>query len=360
MAGKVKSMGGYLIRVIALAAVLCAGWLVSEASSGTPVSASRPIGGSSGAGESIVTRQIRLSFSLPGTTYPRDALVPATVRLTNFASRSISTWDCLADSLGAEVVRSDGGQAYPPLLPPPGAPWAECPGALGASPVRHTITLGPGQTLTRTEYLVLRSPAVQAFADLGPVSNQGKPVVILTPRLRLHTIVAPGPQIHLRVGPAVSARVTPVPGSGPLLYSQFATCRGTASTPDRVSATAAPPSQWVSAPGTTLQPFTAPPCSSLTEWILFVGQVGRPITRAYYCRQHDRCDYAPPTSQQMGIATCKRDIAKAIEAGQLPREAARYAIGLSSTPPDGMTPAQQKLAGAFHARCAPLLKLPGH
>lgn len=79
----------------------------------------------------ITKGQIHLSLQLENTAYPRNALVLATVRLTNHTRHPISTWDCLRSSLGAEVSSPDGMVTYyPPLLPPPGAPWYGCPGGM--------------------------------------------------------------------------------------------------------------------------------------------------------------------------------------------------------------------------------------
>ncbi|GAC1529690.1 MAG: hypothetical protein NVS2B16_36940 [Chloroflexota bacterium] len=308
---------------------------------------------------SITTGSIRLSLQLGATAYPRNALVLATIRLTNHSGHSISTWDCLRSSLGVEVPRSGGvGTLYPPLLPPPGAPWYGCPGDVGMGGMRRQMTTIPaGQTLTRMTYVVLRAFTIRAWAQLTVRAGQMKPTLIQTPQVRLREIAAPGPAVYVRVGSSVSARVIPVPRAGPILYSEYASCGATA--PNEYFNASATYSRWSRMSGTLLYPFNRT-CRSLSEWVVFVAQPSRPIAQAYYCARHDRCAYAPPTPQEQGITACKLDVARTIMTGRLPRSAARYAIGLSSIPPVGLTPTRQVLAQKIHARCAPLLTRRGH
>jgi len=300
------------------------------------------------------TRQIHLSLQLQKAVYPRNALVLTTVRLTNNSARPISTWDCLRSSLGAEVPRSNGeGDLYPPLIPPPGAPWAGCPGELAMGGIRRmTTTIAVSQTLTRTSYVVLRGLSVRGWAQLMTSPGQGKPTMLQTPLIHIHPAPAAGPAVRLRTGPSISVHVIPVTAGGPLLYSEYASCRTLE--PNRPLTVSATFSRWYRASKTVLYPFHRS-CSSLLEWMLFVAQPGRPIARVYYCAQHDRCIYAPPTPQELGIARCKVDIARAVVGGHLPASSARYAIGISSVLPSSLTPRQQALAKKFRARCAGLL-----
>lgn len=106
----------------ALLAILLAPFLVPA----LPPAGTRPA--SSGfLSTAITTQGVRLSLTLPDNAYPKDALVPTTIRLQNLTGRTISTWDCLAYSLTAEVVGADALVKYPPVLPSPGAPWRACP-----------------------------------------------------------------------------------------------------------------------------------------------------------------------------------------------------------------------------------------
>lgn len=217
---------------------------------------------------------------------------------------------------------------------------------------RQMTQIPAGRTLTRMTYVVLRAFTARAWASLSLRAGQMKPTVLQTSPIHIRETAAAGPTVRIQTNALISARVTPIPAAGPILYSEYAWCPGnTSAQPFNASATF---SRWSRASGTLLHPFTRR-CPALAEWVLFVAQVGRPIAQAYYCAQHDRCAYAPPTPQQQAIAACKIDVGKAVLSGRLPRSAARYAIGLSSILPTGLTPTQQALAQRFHARCAPLL-----
>lgn len=302
-----------------------------------------------------VTSTVRLVLQLPAAAYPRNALVPATVRLTNLSPQTIQTWDCLDDSLGAKVTGDGKAAPYPPLLVPPGAPWATCPGELGmGSMMRRPTIIAPHATLVRQTYVVLRAFTVRAWADLALTVGQGKPIVIQTPPIHILETLADGPTVHLQPQRPNVAVVIPITGAGRILYSEYASCM-TASEGTRVFNASATFSRWIptSGPATAI---IAAPCVRLAEWVLYVAQPGLPIARAYYCRRHDRCVYAPPTPHDQALAACKNNIGRAVTSGRLPRSAARYAIGLISELPSGLTPAQEALARSFHARCAPLLK----
>lgn len=310
---------------------------------------------------SVTNGRIHLSLTLPGTTYPRNALVFTTVRLTNNTGHTINTWDCLHDSLGTAVVGPDGIQQYPPLLPPPGAPWRDCPGGMGGmGTTRQMVSISAGETITRSTYVVLRAPAVRAWASLQTAPGQGKPTLIQTPVVHIQTIAGSGPTVRIQAKPTALARVTLVPGAGPLEYSEFASCadRAHAGYPAKVSATF---SQWMRVNGTVVHPFSTP-CTALGEWMLFVAQPGKPVAQVYFCARRDRCAYSylRPSLHDRALAACKIDIGRAVTAGRLPVSAARYAIGLTSSLPAGLSPAQAALAQAFHTRCAPLLKRPRH
>lgn len=333
--------------------------LVITALPAAPAAATSVRGGSPPGWPSAVTiteNQMRLVLQLPAAVYPRNALVPVTLRLSNLSARTVHTWDCLSASLGAMVSGPGGIDLYPDLLPAPGAPWASCPGELGMGPAaRHPIAVAAGATMVRLTYIVLRAFTVRAWADLALTAGQMRTLVIQTPPIHIRRTAAAGPSVRIPADHPSPAIVTPVAGAGPIVYSEYLSCLTKSGSFQLVNASATF-SRWTRAPGTIISAIAAP-CARLEEWVLYVAQPGLPIAQAYYCRQHDRCAYAPPTPRERALAACKIDIGKAVTSGKLPRAAARYAIGLESQLPAGLTPAQQALASQFHARCAPLLKL---
>lgn len=345
-------------RLIALIAALLAGTALVTGASVQPAGASRASGGrgpSNLLATGMTSRGVRLVLQLPGIAYPSNALVRATVRLTNLTGNRMSIWDCPAASLVAEVVGPGDVSLYPPLLPPPGAPWSQCLGATAGPRLVNVVPIAPDQTFSRMTYIVLRSFSVRARADVRLDPMSGKPTTIETPILHLRMRAAAGPLVRLIASRDIRAEVTPVPGGGPVLYSQFASCGDAAHARHPIRASAAF-SRWTRAPGNILRPFNSP-CSVPNEWSLFVGQPGRPVAHIYDCARSDRCDYAPPTPQEQGISACKRAVGNAIRTGTLPQNTAvaRYAVGLTPALPPGLTPEQQKVAQALHHRCFPLL-----
>lgn len=323
-------------------------------SGSVPIAARGPAAGSA-TSVSVTRDGMRLTLDLRAGTYPRNALVPVILRLTNLTSHPAGTWDCLASSLTPLVQNGRGFSRYPPILPPAGAPWPFCPGESGMGGVHRSVPIAAGATLTRHTYLILRARIIRATAQVETAPGMGKPLTLLTPPITLR-VTAPGPDrpsVGISAQNPSTATVTPA-GRGPILYSEYATCQGTQGARQWINISATL-SLWMHARGNTISA-RASSCTRLTEWVLIVGQPGLPIIRAYYCRQHDLCAYAPPTRRQKEVIACKEDIAKAVMNGRLPRSAAKYALGLTNTLPPGLSASQKALAEKYHRHCARLLK----
>lgn len=165
-------------RIIVLLAALLAGSALFSGAPAHLAGASRVMGGQlplRQASANVTTHGVRLVLELPGTAYPPNALVLATIHLTNLTKRDISTADCLSSSLSAEVVRQDGLAVYPPLLPPPGAPWTACIGSIAQPRALNVLHVLPGQTVTRMAYVVLRAFSVRARADCTLARRKASP-----------------------------------------------------------------------------------------------------------------------------------------------------------------------------------------
>lgn len=322
--------------------------------------ATPPARGTPPAGAAVTTSVtqygVTLTLTVPGRAYPANALVPTTLRLTNVSTHPIRTNDCLRSSLFTAAVKPGAPfgfrPLYPPLLPPPGAPWSDCPGdQYQPKFVPNATILTPGQSITVRRDVVLRSFQIRGMAYLQ-TARLAKAAIVQTPLIVLRQVSGlSGPRVTLRYRPEVEALVRPVTGAGPILTSSWVECAH--SVRERASF-----SEWTKAKGTVLDPLPAP-CARLMEWTLFVAQPGRPVAQVEYCPQHDRCDYAPPTPQDQGIAACKRGVVAAAQAGKFPHNAdvIRYAVGITSSLPPGarLTAAQRTLANQWHARCYPLL-----
>jgi hypothetical protein len=328
---------------------------------------------------SVSTRKhgVLLRLSLAGNAYPRNALVTATVHLTNLTRTAFSSPNCPVDSFGAEVINqstsqiSEGYSLYPHLLPPPGAPWSDClTGALYWEP-KYTFHLDPDRTTVRVMHLVLRSSNVRAWAALRVSNSQSKPTLVETPVIHLKTTALPGPRLRFLAAPRLGARITPVT-SGPAFYSEYAQCR----TGNMYNASAAR-SEWSRIAGNVIRPFKAGACGTVTEWYLFIGQQGRPIAQLYYCTLGQQCTYGylaqryyckggrictwfDATKRERAVAVCKLSAARFVDHGgfkpPLRTEVARYAMGLPGHLPARLTRSQRTTIQRMHAKCAPLLR----
>lgn len=233
----------------------------------------------------VASGGIKLSLQLAARAYPRNELVPVTVQLENHTRRALTMGTCLADSLVPEVVGNDGSVQYPPVLPPPGAPFSPCPGPYFHPPVSR---IAPGGVVARHVYVMLRSLRLRATAQLYVNAGQVKPTVLTTPLLRVRPVSLAGPRLRLYASTPLHASVAPVVGGGPLLYTEYSSCVNRAGVEAQLGAVY---STWLAAKGWVFRPFRAPDCGAAREWHLFVAQVGRPVARVDYCPRTDRCIY---------------------------------------------------------------------
>jgi hypothetical protein len=152
-------------------------------------------------GVSVVAHGLKLSLAVSKSTYPRGALIRVAITLQNVARHSIAvgtTWgpECNRWGPGVQVVEAGGQIVYPPATE-----WllGSCGKELFPLPLRS------GGTVHRTTLAILRAADIQAVAMLGTDT------LVATPRLHLHLISGPSPQLTLTTQPA---RITVVPGIG--------------------------------------------------------------------------------------------------------------------------------------------------
>jgi len=116
----------------------------------------------------IVTKGLDLFLSLPEHQYPVNAIVQATMRVTNVSTHAIelrrtSFYGCGGTFAPQAVVMSNTrAQVFPPIVA--GGPYPECsvlpPGAA-------TTKLPAGAALASRQYLLLRWPQIRAFVTLA-------------------------------------------------------------------------------------------------------------------------------------------------------------------------------------------------
>lgn len=233
-------------------------------------------GGRAPAVRSTVTtlQGVRVSLWLTDNkrVYPRDALVPVTVRLRN-VSRFPKVWTfaCGRENPRVQVLNSQGTVRYPPglaLLSPP-----QCPAA-GAQPF-----LAPGRTFQRQFLVVMRGHLLRAIWNFQTASSSpgaNEPTQVTTGQVAVNLVHGPRPVATLHRNPKVYAVVQAPPGSSGLLrVVDVARCpngsSGAANTIQNVSI-------WRPVAGRVIRP----PCANPFEWHALAGWVNEPVVRINY------------------------------------------------------------------------------
>jgi hypothetical protein len=221
-------------------------------------------------GSTVSTRTfrgaLRLSIFVARVRYPRDALILVRVRVKNVSKTSTSLQTVCEPGLApylpifARVLDSSGRTLFPPALG--GEQGQACPPA-------SRISLGPGRTVTRRQYVVLRAPRVQAVIHVPTHAGASNDVtasvgVSLGPRDRPQLVVSANPDLFAQVRPAVP---------GPLVYKQWVRC-----TSQNGQSGSAEGSGWVRTSRTRI----APLCIQPVQWQVVVGQVNHSVAEFDY------------------------------------------------------------------------------
>ncbi len=205
---------------------------------------------------------VRLSLSVPASTYPRNALVRVTVRLRNISAHPIhlNPPDCGTRSISVDVLNAAGRILYPPILA--GTPLPNC--GVTTGPGR---SVAPGQTLTITELVVLRGWRVQARADITEAGT------ILGAPERVTLTRADPPVVAVHTQPDLHADLTrPARARGPLWYFAWGRCRSGESGQSMTGML-----DWRSAAGTRLPAAVPQGCTGSPEWHALAGWVGHTV-----------------------------------------------------------------------------------
>lgn len=223
-----------------------------------------------GARASTDDGRVRLILTLPAKTYPRNALVPATIKLENHVSHVIWYNDaCPLGVLSLEVTTNQGGLVYPPAVP--GTPTPHCP--------RATATpLPPGHLVQRTVLAVLRGSNIHALANLGRGSHQS---YFETPNIAVQLTTGQPPAVTLNANP-LSATLTPAtPPSGPLYEAAWTGCYSSADRTGQSSYGASFPEGFAALSGNQIVPQIKGPCA-FQEWHAVAGWIGQPVATIDY------------------------------------------------------------------------------
>jgi hypothetical protein len=211
-------------------------------------------------------RGLELGLRLPAHSYPRDALVRVWVTITNVTGHSQVLARGCSPRIDAQVIDDRGSVVYPPPFP-----GGLIRGCLSAPPVR----LGPGRSVTRARYVILRARHVRPVVVVNPhkMLAGGQRTVTLTRGTPPHARWTYGPTLSVAVYPATSA------DRGRPLFMQAVRCGSPSGAPQSASGTL----HWTraSAPTHGGYEFDAP-CSAPLAWHLVVGWTGQPVASVNY------------------------------------------------------------------------------
>jgi hypothetical protein len=170
-------------------------------------------------GATITAHGVTVSLLVPGMTYPRRALIQATVVARNESGTDISVpSSCDNNNPGLEVVRHDATTgrfdipAYPPALPEERT--------MPCLPV--LLSLRPGQTLTNQGFVVLRNAYLEAFVQIQTGAGM---IQVTTPQLHFHLTREQPPLVRFQSRPSFIVKLWPPAGaSGLLRYVEYGVC----------------------------------------------------------------------------------------------------------------------------------------
>jgi hypothetical protein len=158
---------------------------------------------------------IRLTLTVPGHVYARNALLRFTVRVQNVSRHSVLTnlgLQCMATNPSVEVLDADGHvtSQFPPHM------W------LPSCPLPFAVPLAVGRSITRHVLFVLNGIAVRAGLNVGP--NLAKRVV--TPKVAVGVSDAGTPTlvVHKLVHGSVLVIDRPAHNRGPLYIYDSTYC----------------------------------------------------------------------------------------------------------------------------------------
>jgi len=210
----------------------------------------------------------RFVVSLPSLSYPRNALVPVHIDVTNISDRSVrvrrSRPECPdGANPSAEVVSGTGSIVYPPANPHMST--VNCP--------YFAQLLSPGKTMSTQSYVVMRDKRIRPVVILEPgsgdtvqnVTVRGKAVAV-----QLTHEAPPIVTLHPSADDVNATIRSPQPVSGRLMYVDMADCPGT-SEGSYV---------WRRASGQEI----TPECFNAKDWYGAVGWIGHPIALVNYRR----------------------------------------------------------------------------
>jgi hypothetical protein len=224
----------------------------------------------------VISGGLKLTLTVRRRSYPRNALAKVQVSLRNVTNHDVGYWLPGYDPVGytapqAEVLNAAGTVVFPPAMPyMPALP----------GPVPGLAPLHSGQSVTQSEYIVVRGARIRATQNFMPrmTSNLSlSPYVLTTQPIFMRLTSEPPPKLALYGAPNDPALdVTRPPNvRGPMLSVRYADC---GLQPPVLAYTYT--EGWV-----TSKLHLTPGCSPLDGWYVRVAWLNHPVAAL---------DYIPP------------------------------------------------------------------
>jgi hypothetical protein len=227
----------------------------------------------------ITAHGVRLSLSLPRSTYPHNALVRVRLTLTNLSRHTIYVGSTAAPACawygpGVQVLGSSGQVLYPPATE-----WllASCGPPILSRP------LEPGRALRRTTFAILWGTAIRGVATLSTATLR-KAVTIESPLLYPHMIDEAAPSLTLKRQPGLQLTVAPaVPEQHGVFSFVFGVWCPGPNPPSLEGGHATGVSRWQRAPTLLGRPFhLEAQCANPVRWVFAGGWLNHPVAAVDY------------------------------------------------------------------------------
>lgn len=208
---------------------------------------------------------LRLTLTLPESSYPQGALAMATMSLKNVSHHTVTLCVfCSKGYMDVRVLSGAGHVVYPPPVP-------QLVPLTGPPPL--PLLLRAGKTMRVTTEVIFRGARIRAFAAL-----EGN-TIIRTRLVSIPLLPATPPAISVTQDGVPRVSVTPpAPMQGPLYYSYIFQCATGGDHPGIETAS----DYWVTSNSTEFELTRASDCVKLQQLHVVAGWMGQPVAEYHW------------------------------------------------------------------------------
>lgn len=223
-----------------------------------------------------VSHGLRLTLMLPKRSYPRNALIGATVKVQNVSHHMISApgTSCTQTEPFVEDIGPHGRILYPD-----GVSWLNLIPPCGAA--TEDTFMGPGfKRSLGPVYVIARSSTLRAVMDIRESGvSQTSNTPAFSPLIRLHLGPYSAPKIALRAQARVAAHLDPgFSTTAPPVFLSLGHCYPGSAPYDYLG------TYWGPASGRTIMP----ECNHPSSWRAIAGWPGHSVAFIHYVRAGSR------------------------------------------------------------------------